>query len=588
MAIISGKGTIRLMEETIMRRKAKQCSRMLVIALSIVFLASSSSFAFGKGKLRERLRNHRIKNVIVLIPDGCDEAVQTLARWYKGGDLQVDSMEGGGVKSHMANSVITGSAAAATAFASGEKTTVRFLGVGPRTDDLLSIYQPGEMAPPYAPVASVLEAAKSRGMSTGLVATSRITHATPAAFGCHIEDRGWDNDIMEHLVYNNIDVVFGGGARHLIPKGENYTTTFGDAWGGKRTDGENLMQVLLDRGYRFVDNGTDMNALGSGKVWGLFDDSHMQPDIDRQHFAVHEPSLAEMTGKAIELLSRNPRGFFLMVEGSQVDWAGHANDPIYMTTDFLAFDEAVKVACDFADQDRRTLVLAYPDHNTGGMKLGHYETAVGYTETTVEDLVEPLKGMKITSSGLVAKMPEEPTDADIVSAVEAWWGLSITQDDVDEIRALEPYVGLGYALSRVISKNHTVVGWTTHGHNGETVPLWVYGGKAPAGIIDNTMLAEIAADAIGVDLERLTNRLYLDLGAFTSYEIEVSTDADGQIIDNGVVKVGGWELPISKDYMEKDGNRIQLPGLTVYASGDANIPEKVYVSRKALRIMGLL
>jgi alkaline phosphatase len=271
-----------------------------------------------------------------------------------------------------------------------------------------------------------------------------------------------------------------------------------------------------------------------------------------------------------------------------VDWAGHANDPIYMTTDFLAFDEAVKVACDFADQDRRTLVLAYPDHNTGGMKLGHYETAVGYTETTVEDLVEPLKGMKITSSGLVAKMPEEPTDADIVSAVEAWWGLSITQDDVDEIRALEPYVGLGYALSRVISKNHTVVGWTTHGHNGETVPLWVYGGKAPAGIIDNTMLAEIAADAIGVDLERLTNRLYLDLGAFTSYEIEVSTDADGQIIDNGVVKVGGWELPISKDYMEKDGNRIQLPGLTVYASGDANIPEKVYVSRKALRIMGLL
>jgi alkaline phosphatase len=118
----------------------------------------------------------------------------------------------------------------------------------------------------------------------------------------------------------------------------------------------------------------------SGPVWGLFDDSHMQPDMDRQHFAEHEPSLAEMVGKAIELLSQDKDGFFLMVEGSQVDWAGHNNDPIYMVTDFLAFDDAVKAACDFAEEDGRTLVLAYPDHNTGGMKIGHYFTAVGYTE----------------------------------------------------------------------------------------------------------------------------------------------------------------------------------------------------------------
>jgi alkaline phosphatase len=262
-----------------MVRKRKVLKAMIV-AVSATMLMVSSVGASGHHSYK-KFKNY--KNVIVMIPDGCDETVQTVARWYKGEDLQVDKMAGGGVKVHMANSVIPGSAAAATAFATGHKTTVRFLGVGPRTDDLLTGFEP--TAEPYAPVASILEAAKLAGKATGIVATSRVTHATPAAFACHIEDRGWDNDIMEHMVYNNVDVVFGGGARHLIPSGESYTTSFGDTWGGKRTDGENLMDVLLAAAMQFVDNKDDMLALSEGPVWGLFDDSHMQPDIDRQYFA---------------------------------------------------------------------------------------------------------------------------------------------------------------------------------------------------------------------------------------------------------------------------------------------------------------
>jgi alkaline phosphatase len=178
----------------------------------------------------------------------------------------------------------------------------------------------------------------------------------------------------------------------------------------------------------------------------------MQPDIDRQYFADHEPSLAEMTAKAIELLSQDRDGFFLMVEGSQVDWAGHNNDPIYMTTDFLAFDDAVKVAWISPTKTARTLVLAFPDHNTGGMKIGHYYTAMGYTETTIEDLVRSLKGMKTSANGLV-EMLEDDTDAELMAKVSEHWNLTITQDDVDEIRELEPSVGLSYALARVLSKN---------------------------------------------------------------------------------------------------------------------------------------
>lgn len=561
-----------------MKRKQIKTTRLVMTVVAAFFLAAQCAWGdHDASRLKNKLNNLKIKNVIVMIPDGCDETVQTVARWYKGGDLQLDTMQGGGVKVHMANSVIPGSAAAATAFATGHKTTVRFLGVGPRTDDLLTGFDP--TAEPYAPVASILEAAKRKGMATGIVATSRVTHATPAAFACHIEDRGLDNEIMEHMVYDNVDVVFGGGARHLIPSGESYTTTFGDTWGGKRTDGENLLQVLLDRGYQFVDNKTDMERLTSGRVWGLFDDSHMQPDMDRQYFASHEPSLAEMTRKAIEILSKDRDGFFLMVEGSQVDWAGHNNDPVYMVTDFLAFDDAVKEACDFADEDGRTLVMAYPDHNTGGMKIGHYNTAMGYTETTIEDLVEPLKGMKITSPGLVAKMASN-SDAELVGTVRDYWSIELVQSDIDEIRALEPEVGLAYALAHVVSKNFTVIGWTTFGHNGETVPLWMHGADAPIGIIDNTDLAKIAAAAMETDLDRVSSRLYVDLATVTGdYEIDTVTDPQ-----NPVVKVANAILPVSKDYMIKGNRKIMLPGLTVYAPHTG----KVYVSKAALFKLGLL
>lgn len=546
---------------------------------ALVACFSSAATAWNDDTFKHHRK--RVKNVIVMVPDGCDETVQTVARWYKGEMLQVDKMKLGAVKVHMANSVIPGSAAAATAFATGHKTTVRFLGVGPRTEDLLTGFEP--TAEPYAPVASILEAAKRKGKSTGLVATSRITHATPAAFASHIQDRGWDNEIMEHLVYNNIDVVLGGGARHLIPKGETYTTSFGAEWGGKRTDGENLMDVLIDRGYMFIDNKDDMDAVTIGRVWGLFDDSHMQPDMDRQHFATHEPSIAEMTAKAIELLSQDHDGFFLMVEGSQVDWAGHNNDPVYMVRDFIAFDDAVKVACDFAKEDGQTLVLTYPDHNTGGMKIGHYATAVGYTETTIEDLVDPLLGMSITSGGLVKMMKNVPSETDALikylignETVMNYWNIDLTETDAQEIAEFEPSVGLSNALAKVVSKNHTVVGWTTYGHNGETVPLWLYGGQAPVGTIDNTDLATMAADAMRVDLDKTTARLYVDLSTVTNeYEID-ETDPE-----NPVLIIKSAKLPISKDYMIFRGRTIQLPGVTVLA------PEtgKVYVSKEVLRFL---
>lgn len=543
--------------------------RILCIALvSLVLITWSTSAAFAGAK-----------NVIVLVPDGCSQSIQTLARWVKGSDLNIDALHTGMMKTYMANSVITGSAAAATAFATGHKTTARFLGVGPRTDDLLSTFTP--TADPYVPVASVLEGAKMYGKSTGLIATSRITHATPAGYACHIEDRGMDNEIMEHMVYNNVDVVFGGGARHLIPSGETYTTTFGDTWNGKRTDGENLMNALTEKGYAFVDNKTDMMALTAAPAWGLFDDSHMDADIDRDDLHPTQPSLAEMTEKAIELLSQDPDGFFLMVEGSQVDWAGHANDAAWMVTDFLAFDAAVGKAMEFAQSNTDTLVLIFPDHNTGALSLGNSTTDSGYTSISVEDLIDPIKEATVTSNVLFDMISEEPTVTEIRDLFAQYWGSywnDMTDEEIEGI--IEVYIehkddsyGPQYPLAEYISANLTVFGFPTHGHSGESVPIWSYGPEKPMGLYDNTEMATIVADAFGFDLSTVTQKLYQDAAWAGNATIDL-TDSE-----NPVLLISGYQLPASKDYMlDPDGNKIQLEGINVYA------PQinKFFVHRSAL------
>jgi alkaline phosphatase len=508
----------------------------------------------------------RSKNLIVLIPDGCSASIQTLARWYKGEPLILDDMVVGAQSTYMVNSVVTGSAAAATAFASGVKTTARFIGVAPRPEDMLSHLDPADYPDAYSPLATVLEGAKLMGKSVGLVSTSRITHATPASYAAHIQDRGWDNEIMEHLVYQNLDVVFGGGKRHLLPSPA-----------GRRTDGENLLQVLLNRGYDFVETREDMMAVTDGPVWGMFSSSHMEADIDRAEFAPTEPSIAEMTAKALEILSQNPKGFFIMIEGSQVDWAGHANDPIYMVTDMLAFDEAVQVAVDFAEAEGNTAVVAFPDHNTGALSLGNTASDGSYTSLQIEDMVGPLTGMKISAYGVARKIGDDLSHSNIKSQVEEWWGLTITDEDVDAILALtDAGLSLDYAMGQYLSAAYTYFGWTTHGHTGEDVPVWAHGRSKPSGLLENTELAEWCAKEMGFRLEKIQGLLYVDCDdAFPSWGLDTTDSA------NPVLVVGSARLPISKDLLYLGGKSYQLQGIVVLAPATG----KVYVPWQAVNMI---
>ena len=528
-----------------------------------------------------------IQNVIILVPDGCSQSIQTLARWYSGNPLMLDEMVVGLVSTYSTDSVITDSSSAATAFATGYKTTNGFVSVGPSNVSVLSMLESPSEDLQYSPLATVLEGSKLEGKATGLVATSRVTHATPAAFASHVDNRDNENEIMEQMVYEDIDVVFGGGSRHLVPEAE----------GGKRTDGENLTEVLLDRGYQYVDSRDEMLNLSSGKTWGLFASSHMAPDIDRAELAPEEPSLAEMTGKAVELLSQDKDGFFLMVEGSQIDWANHANDPAYAVTDFLAFEEAVKVAVEFAEKDGHTLVLAFPDHNTGGMTIGS-NSDPNYTSTTVEDLIDPLKGMNLSSAGVVNKIGADASSENIKAQLKTWWGINATDDDVTEI--LELYnngegLSLDYAISDVISRNHTVIGWTTHGHNGEDVPLWAYGPDYPAGHIDNTEIAGYIAKELGFDLNKSKSCLFVEVGeVFSRDNGDGKLDENEYLLDmtkpsNPVLRIGDAELPVSKNILIKDGVTYELKGIVVYApvTGKVYIPSEVLSLVSGTKINGI-
>jgi alkaline phosphatase len=521
----------------------------------------------------------RIKNVIVLIPDGCSQSVETLARWYSENPLELDRMVAGTVSTYSTDSVITDSSSAATAFATGYKTTNGFVSVGPSDESVLSTLKSPPEELQYKPLATVLEGSRLEGKATGLVSTSRVTHATPAAFASHVDNRDNESEIMEQMVYEGIDVVFGGGSSYLVPAEE----------GGKRADGENLTKVLLNRGYQYVDTREKMMNLSCGKVWGFFASGHMAPDMDRSLLAPQEPSLEEMTGKAVDLLSKDKDGFFLMVEGSQVDWADHANDPKYAVTDFLAFGKAVKVAVDFAKKDGHTLVLVFPDHNTGGMTIGS-SSDPNYTSTTVEDVIGPLKGMKLSSMGLIKKIETDLSPENIKTQLKTWWDIDATDNDISEILKLYDNgkrLSLDYAISEVISRNHTVIGWTTHGHTGEDVPLWAYGPDRPIGNMDNTEIAKCIAKELGFNLNKTNSQLFVEAGeVFSKDNGDGKLDENEYLLDitdpsNPVLRIGDAELPVNKNLLIKDGVAHELEGIVVYAP----VTDKVYIPSDVLPLV---
>lgn len=531
------------------------------------------------------------KNIILLVADGCGISHQTIARWYKGAPLAVDQLSCGLCNTNSANSVITGSAAAATAFASGYKTweqegSIKCLGILPDS----VVFPIKEKLPPkmqWKPVASVLEAAMLCKKSTGLVATARISHATPAAFSSHWHERDNESVIIKQQVYQNIDVVFGGGRSYLIPD------SLSD---GKRKDGENLVKVLSSRGYKFVKNRKELLNLSSDtkKVWGIFNNEHMCKDIDRIHFGKDEPSIADMTNKAISILSKNKNGFFLMVEGSQVDFASHNNDPVGVVTEYMAFDSAVQIAIDFAKKDGNTTVMVFTDHDNGGMSLGRKGDT--YTDIQTEDFIPVLKKCKITSAGLLDTLTRcnktSPIDFKISTiAINKFLNIDkLTSDDSLDIKKIITSVQASgnsnsdiASIGNIISRRASI-GWTTYGHTGTNV--WIYGlGVSFKSIIDNTEIAKICFSKLGVTRDSINDELFQEVNELFEKVNSVNITMDTAGVGNGNGSVTVFSpvkkaiFPFFKNEMWINGDKkIEMEGVTVFSqkNGKAYLPRQAY------------
>ena len=528
---------------------------------------------------RETTKNTEYKNIIVMVPDGCSMSIQTFARLYKGSDINLDKLHVGSVRTFAANSIITDSAAAATAFATGHKTTSGSLSVGPELKDILPIYK--SEATPFYPLATILEGAKQNGKSTGLVVTSTICHATPGGFSSHVPHRMMYDDIMEQIVYQDIDVAFGGGARHLLPENDTYMTSQGILWKGGRKDSENLIKTLIIRGYNFITSRDELETVNNNKIWGVFNEKDLVPDIDRDELNPSQPSLAEMTKKAIDILSKNEKGFFLLVEGSQVDYAGHANDPVFMVTEFLAFDKAVGVVVDYAKKDPDTLVVIFPDHDTGGLAIGNTNPAASnYASTPLDTLLSPVKNAEITIRGLdkLAFKDNKVTAKEIQDIFSNKWKISLDDTQATEILNFKDSKKFEYDVGDYISRNFTILGWTSGGHTGVDVPLWAYSGRGESplkGNIDNTEIAIRLAKVMNIDLDALGAELFVDAGSvFPDYVL--SEDYTGYTLE-----IGKTRIPVNKDIVLKDGKEFRTEGITIYAP---NI-NKVFIPKEAVEII---
>lgn len=287
---------------------------------------------FGAASAQEK-----VQNVIFMIGDGMGLA-QVSALMIENGyrPTAFDRAQSVALaKTYSANNRVTDSAASGTALATGVKTRNKTLGVDPEG----------------APVRSILKKAEERGLATGLVVTSDIVHATPGAFYAHVDNRSKYEEIALQLSDEDINVLFGGGMGYF----------------SKRKDGQNLVKKMQAKGYTVTDRWEEVEGLSKGKVAGLFREfGHLLPIVEGRDSLY----LAKATGKALEILSNdNPEGFFLMVEGSQIDFEGHDNDLPALLAEMRDFDRAVTVAFDYADQHPGTLVVVTADHETGGLSI---------------------------------------------------------------------------------------------------------------------------------------------------------------------------------------------------------------------------
>lgn len=272
------------------------------------------------------------KNVIFLIGDGMGLAQIYLGMIENGNKLELERMKNVGFsKTYSADNFVTDSGAGGTALATGVKTKNHMIGLGPDS----------------VAVETILEQAERNGLATGIVVSCAVTYVTPATFIAHQVNRKMYEECAADYLKTDIDVFIGGGRKYF----------------DSRSDGRNLINELKAKDYQVATTFEDVLKVKSGKLAGLVHEDQLPEASERGNY------LPEATMAAVNILDNNKKGFFLMVEGSQIDWAGHSNDAGMMAREMIDFDKTIGAVLDYAEKDGNTLVVVTADHETGGLAL---------------------------------------------------------------------------------------------------------------------------------------------------------------------------------------------------------------------------
>jgi alkaline phosphatase len=292
-------------------------------------------------QFKANFKGKKPKNIIFMIGDGMGIAQVFGGMTANGGKLFLENFKYVGFsRTQSADNYVTDSAAGGTALSSGYKTYNGAIGV-----DMNKKSQP-----------NIREYAEEQGIATGVVSTSAITHATPASFMAHQPQRKMYEEIAGDFLNTNVDVFIGGGYDHFT----------------KRKDGRNLAKELKDKGYKVLRDMKEIAKVKDGKLAGLTAPTH------NPRYEERGDMLPVATQTALNILDNDKDGFFLMVEGSQIDWGGHQNDTHFVVNEMLDFDRAIGVALEFAAKNKETLIVVTADHETGGMAVlgGKYKSGM--------------------------------------------------------------------------------------------------------------------------------------------------------------------------------------------------------------------
>lgn len=406
-------------------------------------------------------KNKKAKNIIVIVSDGMSSGTLNMADLYLNrktgkGSNWIQLYKDNRVKKSLmdmasASSIVTDSAAASSSWGSGFRVKNGSLNVGINGEEYLPIWQKFKKA----------------GKMAGCVTTVPITHATPAGFCIASKSRNSQEAIAEMYLDLKFDIMMGGGDKFF--SSEN------------RKDKKDLYQDFISKGFNVVKNRAEMLSVDNSKpILGVFNADGLPYSKDREsskELTTSTPTLAEMTARAIDKMKDHPNGFVLQVEAGKVDWAAHANDITGLIYDQVAHDEAIKVAIDFAEKDKNTLVIITTDH-------GNANPGLIYGKTVNENF-DSIQNYKQTNDWILNGIGKETSISQTIERIEFATKLVLQESEAQEILSFYSSIKmedglynpkhLPFKVLSEIQKKYNSVGWISMDHSSDYSELAMFG-----------------------------------------------------------------------------------------------------------------